>query len=211
MIAVTRPHLSQTAFLFLMMSILLLARPANAGLVLDEPVLGGRMLVASDGYVTAEFLGSDAGYFNTLYLDVPGDADMYMFDKSSPPGSGPINLGWFTAGTELIFRLDVSNTGESFFTGDADRNADGLAHAMATSILNDAGLYVTTVGFEDLLGGGDLDFNDFEFRLTNVVDPVIPAPTVLALIALGLFGFGLQNRTKASEPHSNASPGRRTV
>ena len=197
MTAVVRSPLSHTALLLLMLSLLLLARPANAGLVLDEPVLGGRMLVASDGYVTAEFLGSDAGYFNTLYLDVPGDADMYLFDKSSHLGSGPINLGWFAAGTELIFRLDVSNTGESFFTGDADRNADGLAHALATSTLNDAGVYVTTVGFEDLLGGGDLDFNDFEFLLTNVIDPLaVPAPTVLALLGLGLFGFGIRDRIR---------------
>ena len=111
MTPVVRSYLSQSIFLFLMLSMLLLARPANAGFVLDEPVLGGRMLVASDGYITAEFLGSDAGYFNTLYLDVPGDADMYLFDKSSPLGQEPISLGWFAAGTERVFRLDVLNTG----------------------------------------------------------------------------------------------------
>ncbi len=197
MISVLRSYLSHVTFLLLMLTILLLSRPAHAGFALDEPILGGRMLVATDGYVTAEFLGSDAGYFNTLYLDVPGDADVFLFDKSSSLTQGPIDLGWFAAGTELVFRLDVRNTGESFFTGDAGRNPDGLAHALATSILNDAGEYVTTVGFEDLLGGGDLDFNDFEFRLTNVIDPLtVPAPTVLALLGLGLFGFGIQTRSR---------------
>lgn len=198
MIAPARSYLSHFAIGVLMLPTLLLAQPASAGFVLEEPILGGRMLVATDGYVTAQFLGSDAGYFNTLFLDVAGDADVYLFDKSSPLGQVPISLGWFTAGTELVFRLDVSNTGESFFTGDAGRNADGLAHAVATSVLNDAGEYITTVGFEDLLGGGDLDFNDFEFRLTNVVDPAIPAPTALALMGFGLIGFGLQRRTRDS-------------
>ncbi len=56
---------------------------------------------------------------------------------------------------------------------------------------------MTTVGFEDLLGGGDLDFNDFEFQLTNVIDPPpaqAPAPTVLALLGLGLAGIGYRHR-----------------
>lgn len=196
MTEVSRSYLSQITFLLLMLSLMMLARPADAGATLDEPILGGRMLVATDGFVTAEFLGSDAGYFNTLYLDLAGDTDVYLFDKSSSLTQGPIDLGWFTAGTELIFRLDVSNTGESFFTGDADRNRDGLAHALAISILDDAGEYVTTVGFEDLLGGGDLDFNDFEFRLTNVIDPAIPTPTVLALLGLGLVGLGIRARSR---------------
>ncbi len=73
-----------------------------------------------------------------------------------------------------------------------ESNDDGLAHALATTILDEAGTYITTVGFEDLLGGGDLDFNDFEFRLTNVIDPVlVAAPPVLAL---GLLGLSYQRR-----------------
>lgn len=165
--------------------IALAAESVTAGAALDVPILGGRMLVATDGYVTAEFLGSDAGYFNSLYLHSPGDGGMYLFDKHSSPNQGPINLGWFEAGVELIFRLDVRNTGEQFFTGDARRNADGLAHALAVTTLDEAGEYVTTVGFEDLLGGGDLDYNDFEFRLNNVIDP-LPIPGTLLLLPLGL-------------------------
>ena len=51
--------------------------------------------------------------------------------------------------------------------------------------------YVTSVGFEDLLGGGDLDFNDFKIRLTNVIDPLpVPAPPILALLGIGCAGIG---------------------
>ena len=174
---------------------LCLVRPATAGSLLDVPIVGGRLLVANTGYVTATFLGSDAGYFNTLFFD--GDAaDVRLFDKHSDVGGTPLNLGWFTAGTELVFRLDVRNTGNRFFTGDAARNIDGIAHALAVTTLEQQ-TYVTTVGFEDLLGGGDLDYNDFTFVLRNVIDPPpIPSPSALALLGLGigLLGWSLHRR-----------------
>lgn len=180
---------------------ILLSHPVAAGPVLGEPILGGRMLVKNDGLVTAEFLGSDAGYFNSLYLLIPDAVDRFVFDKRTPLDQGTIPLGEFSAGTELIFRLDVRNTGLSFFTGEANRNIDGIAHALATTIIDDAGTYITTVGFEDLRGGGDLDFNDFEFRLTNVIDPVlVAAPPVPALLALGLLGLGYQRRWNSGSP-----------
>lgn len=162
----------------------LLGAVAHAGPVLDEPILGGRLLVAESGFVTAEFLGSDAGYFNSLYLY----EDQFLFNKASAVGSS-VDLGWFAAGTELVFRLYVHNTGLSFYSGDAVRNPDQLAHALATTVLAPSGELVTTVGFEDLRGGGDRDYNDIMFRLTNVVDPVVPAPPVVALLGIGLIGL----------------------
>jgi hypothetical protein len=174
--------------------LLCLAQVTHAGVILGEPILGGRLLVASDGYVTAEFLGSDAGYFNTLYLHTPSTISGPLFSKNSPTGVPPIELGRFDRGTELVFRLDVRNTGDSFFTGDADRNVDGLAHASAITLLDDS-LFTTTVGFEDLVGGGDNDFNDFMFRLTNVIDPIdvsrVPEPSMLSLLGISLLGIGL--------------------
>ncbi|HOP16442.1 MAG: DUF4114 domain-containing protein [Chromatiaceae bacterium] len=174
---------------------LCLARPVTAGSLLDVPIAGGRMLVANTGYVTATFLGSDAGYFNTLFLDGEA-ADVRLFDKHSEVGT-TINLGTFTAGTELVFRLDVRNTGNRFFTGDAARNVDGIAHALAVTTLEQQ-TYVTTVGFEDLLNGGDLDYNDFTFVLHNVIDPpAVPSPSALALLGLGigLLGWSLHRRS----------------
>jgi hypothetical protein len=172
------------------------SRPAVAGPILDEPILGGSLLVAGDGNVSVTYLGSDAGYFNTLFLVGLDAPDIRLFDNSNDSNDpSQIDLGWFSAGTELVFRLYVDDTGESFFTGDAGRNPDLLAHASATTTLLDE-IYVTTVGFEDLLDGGDLDFNDFEFQLTNVIDPPppVPAPTVLALLGLGLAAIGYRRR-----------------
>ena len=193
----------------------IMAGAVNAGVILDTPILdtpilGGKLLVATDGNVYAEFLGSDAGYFNTLYLDTPsGWGGGIIFNKYSEVGGRQLDLGSFSAGTELVFRIDVfrnwwsfilgnifAHSGQSFFSGDSSRNPDGLAHVEAITTLQN-GIYMTTVGFEDLLGGGDQDYNDFMFRLTNVVDPIasdVSEPPVLFLLACGLIGLIVQRR-----------------
>ena len=56
-----------------------------------------------------------------------------------------MNLGAFAAGTELVFRLLVQQTGDLFYTGPGIRNLDGIVHAM---IQEAAGQVI--VGFEDL-------------------------------------------------------------
>jgi hypothetical protein len=167
-----------------------MSRPAVAGAILDEPILGGQLLVVEDGEVWAKFLGSDAGYFNTLFLD---GSETGLFDKSSTVND-EVLLGSFKAGTELVFRIDVTQTQRSFFSGDPRRNLDGLAHALAVTTFDEVTqTYITTVGFEDLFGGGDKDYNDFMFQLTNVVDPpAVPVPSVLALLVVGLAGLGYQ-------------------
>ncbi len=57
---------------------------------------------------------------------------------------------------------------------------------------------MTTVGFEDLRGGGDEDYHDFMFRLTNVLDPLppadVPEPPILFRLACGMIGLFLQRR-----------------
>ena len=182
----------------------LLAWPVHlpASAILDEPVLGGQILVAEAGDVTATFLGSDAAFFNSLYLDSPDGQDEKIFDKDTALGS-TIDLGAFTADTELMFRLDVYDTGFSYFTGDGSRNPDGVPHAEAITTFDEiSGQYITEIGFEDLYGGGDEDYNDFMFRVSNTIDPVgVPEPPVLALLIMGVVGMGFARRRAARKGH----------
>src|SRR5690606_39229994 len=109
-----------------------------------------------------------------------------------------MDLGYFEAGTELVFMLSVRDTGKQFFTGPGSLNADGVDHARAITTFDETlDQYVTSMGFEDLFGGGDRDYNDFNFMLSNVIDPLhddeggtdgdvdvaqIPEPGTLALL-----------------------------
>lgn len=199
-------------------------QPAQANLIdstiLDTEILGGRLFVAEDGKeVTATFLGSDAGYYNTLYLSSPRVSvdPLFIFDRDGifdqdgeriyheDGEPTTISLGSsFGAGEELIFSLYVKNTGNTFYTGDSSRNPDDLAHASAITSLVD-GLYVTKVGFEDLYGGGDKDYNDFMFSLTNVVDPppseAVPEPSILMLLSGVLFSMIIFLRQRRFRTH----------
>ena len=67
--------------------------------------------------------------------------------------------------------------------GPASRNPDGMLHAGVDDI--GGGLFV--VGFEDILGGGDLDYDDNRFQFEGAVTPTeVPEPATLTLLGLGL-------------------------
>ncbi|WP_338849018.1 DUF4114 domain-containing protein [Massilia sp. W12] len=154
-------------------------------------IVGGRLIVADTGDVNVTFLGSDAGYTDVVFFENDGRK---LFTGHSTPVGSSINLGSFARGTELTFRMHVSNTGDNFFTGPASANPDNLIHAHAS--LDDNGNAV--LGFEDILGGGDRDYNDIQLRVSNVAAPVPEAET-WGLMLAGLGGLGLIARRKKAE------------
>ena len=154
----------------------------------------GDDLVASGGHVVIRFEGSDAGYDSLISVNGSGE----VFPNHSTPVGSTIDLGSFVAGTPLDIKLHVINTGLFFHTGSGAANPDGIAHANVVYDWTEPGR--TFVGFEDLYGGGDRDYNDHMFSFTNIrVAGPIPEPSTYALMlgGLGAVGF-LSRRRKAA-------------
>lgn len=164
----------------------MVAMPSTAG---AAPVIGG-MVVTTGGEVKATFLGSTASYDSLLNLESPVFIDDIFHNHLTPVGT-EVSLGVFPAGVELVFSIEVLNTGFKFFTGDASRNPDGIAH----NIVDDLGGGVTLVGFEDLHLSEmpDYDYDDLSFSFTNTS---IPEPATMSLLALGGLA-ALRRRAKA--------------
>jgi hypothetical protein len=107
-----------------------------------------------------------------------------------------MGLGSFAEGTPIDVVLHVLTTGALFRTGPGEVNPDGLAHALVT--VGDSGR--TFVSFEDLVGGGDRDFNDHMFSLANVTTvPAIPEPSTYALLLAGLGVVGFLGRRRRQD------------
>ena len=156
------------------------------------PVLGGQ-LYSLGGDVVVEVLPASAGYTSQLWLFSP-DPDIYIATNNNIGYT--VNLGSFSAGTELVFGIYVTNTGYTFSMGPGSRNPDGLMHATVDFIAPG----VANVGFEDLYGGGDMDYNDniFQFRGSIAPDPGsnVPEPASMALFGIGGLAMAFARRNK---------------
>jgi hypothetical protein len=109
-----------------------------------------------------------------------------------------VDIGKVSAGTQLNFLLksDGFNNSNGAVLGGADpsKNVDKLQHLMAFQV----GDYLL-MGFEDIVGGGDLDFNDVvfvvDFGRGNLVTTAVPEPGNMAAL-LGVTGAAVWMRRK---------------
>ncbi|MBW4610213.1 MAG: DUF4114 domain-containing protein [Hassallia sp. WJT32-NPBG1] len=117
-----------------------------------------------------------------------------------------VNIGSLPAGTKLDFQLvpnDINggiyeNGVKGIFSLDQDLNPDGLQHAVAYYYKD-----YLVLGFEDLWGGGDQDYNDTVFAIdigkanaravANVPEPSVAA----AMFAIAAFGLIKTRRRQA--------------
>ncbi len=123
----------------------------------------GTRVYAKDQDVIVRVMDAEAGYTSELWLTSPGPAQLIATNRDVDT---VVNLGKFNDGEELIFSIYIQETGYTYATGPASRNPDNELHAAVYS----PQIGVAVVGFEDLYGGGDQDFNDNVFRFYGLSD-----------------------------------------
>lgn len=128
-----------------------------------EPVLGGQ-LYSTGTAVTVEVLQASAGLTSTLFLLDPEEVQIATNrDVGTTRTVGP-----YGAGTELVFGIRVG--GQEFRLGPGGRNPDGIPHAVVDFGADGCAV----VGFEDLFGGGDRDYDDNKFKFCGGIAPEAP-------------------------------------
>jgi Domain of unknown function (DUF4114) len=139
---------------------------AFAAPVKAQAVIGGQ-LFATGGTVDVVVLPGSAGFTTQLFLQHP-DGSRTNVALNTEVGKH-VTVGPFPAGEELVFGITMP--GQRFLMGPASRNPDGIAHAQVT----ETGVRTFLVGFEDLFGGGDRDYDDTVFQFTGNLAPNRPA------------------------------------
>jgi hypothetical protein len=180
-----------------------------------------QLKLATDSDVRVYFIGEGAGYANSLGVNTDGvgategrpelifanaSSNVTYLDpessekenaaqrsKDAPllPGDF-VELNTLKAGTLLDFFLiaDGANGGKEVFSTTGTANPDKINHVVAFALANSPYLIL---GFEDLFGGGDRDFNDLLFAVeigaANVAS-LIATPEPAAWMSLaGLLGM----------------------
>ena len=161
------------------------------------PVLGAQ-LFWSGGDITVTVQPATAGFVSELKL-FSADPDIFIALNTDVGTTVTIAAATLDVshdiGDELVFGIFVRNTSETYVMGPGSRNVDGLIHAA----IDNLGGGLLRVGFEDIRGGGDRDYDDnvFDFR-GGVRTGTVPEPGSLALVGLALVGAGALSRRKAA-------------
>ncbi len=193
-----------------------------------------KLLLATESTARVYFIGEGAGYRNTLGLNalpagsstptsiISKSSELIFPDSSSTvstydpaanarrtstapllPGDF-VDLGTFSAGTTLDFFLiaNGANGGTTSYSASATRNPDQINHVVSF-VLPDSPYLI--IGFEDLFGGGDKDFNDLVFavdigsiNLQRLIST--PEPGTWAIM-LGCLGWVLWSMRRRSSPN----------
>ncbi|MDB6071727.1 MAG: hypothetical protein JWL81_2898 [Verrucomicrobiales bacterium] len=184
-----------------------------------------KLFLKTTSDVRVYFLGEGAGFQNTLGFDTSGEkgnekginketaelifpnasSNVSTYDPNKIPRASSnapltpgdfVNLGRIAGGTLLDFFLiaDGASGGKTVFSTNRSVNADGINHVVAFAYQVASSPYLI-IGFEDLLGGGDRDFNDLLFAvdigaanvraLTSTPEPAM-ALTLVSFLGLAL-------------------------
>jgi hypothetical protein len=157
------------------------------------PILGGQLFYTG-GTVTVESLPVTSGFVSELGLYDAGFNRLLNIMNDEPAGVvvtfDPAALG-IAVGGELIFGIRIVPNGPEYFMGPGSRNPDTIMHAQVDNL--GGGIY--EVGFEDIFGGGDQDYDDNRFSFTGGV--VAPEPATLALLGLGVLAVARRRMVRS--------------
>jgi len=197
----------------------------TTGITLDP----SNLVLSTVSETRVYFVGEGAGYKNTLGFNTQaggtdsGDPKLIFPDATSRissydpgPGSSESRSRWYplypgdfvdletlAADTQLDFFLIANGArgGTNTYSTDTSINPDGIDHVVAYAM--PASPYLL-VGFEDLYGGGDRDFNDLLFAvdigaanvaaLTSVPEPA----TLLTLAAFLIIAFTVHRQKRTA-------------
>lgn len=179
------------------------------------------LLLTEASDVRVYFIGEGAGYRNTFGVytgdssnQLTGDASLIFPDASTssyytdpvgndfrsrrtPVAQGDfVDLGTFEADTQLNMFLvaNGANGGTTTYFNDMSFNPDGIEHFVALATPDSPYLLV---GVEDLLGGGDEDYNDIVVAIDvgvrnaqQLISKAAPLPGPLAALLGPLVWLG---------------------
>lgn len=190
-----------------------------------------KLVLSTASQVRVYFLGEGAGYRNTLGINLDGTGissgnPQLIFPNASSHetyytwGRGTseanrssvepliagdfVDLGTLAAGQKLDFFMlangALTPSISRVWTADSSYNSDGIQHMASFAVTDSAYLLMS---FEDLSGGGDLDYNDLVFAVeigaANVQALANPEPqAVLSLLVLGAAVIIARRRLGAS-------------
>jgi len=153
--------------------------PAYPGGIHNVAVTKPFNVYATGGDVEVSYLGlAGAHYIDYFFLAaavLPGASvttlpitGTSIFQNQTGP-TGPVDLGNFAAGSELIFGIRVNNTGKTYYSGAGSRNDDGVIHMYGVNNYLTQG--TTYLGFEDLPASiADFNYADMRITVTGVTN-----------------------------------------